>query len=187
MSDIQSIVSLVATLIAITGGAIGLIKYFSDRRKSEVREWQKVIVEQILRENEDKSMSFTRLLDRYRSETQAFREADLTRKEKTDHFLKRVMIELVASGVVDQLARNSYRLRLAVPRPEEIGYRITMRVFDIVNRNPFVYTSDEVAKEIVDSFVEFGFGVSMLRTHITMLEQQGALSSDNEGRLGFPA
>ena len=65
---IAEYIQITATIIGMPAGLIALYKYFSDKRQKELREWQKVVIYKILRQNETRGLTFIDLLSKYRSE-----------------------------------------------------------------------------------------------------------------------
>src|SRR6266446_596892 len=100
LAEMKEIISMIAAVVGVSAGLLGLWKYFSGKREIEVREWQKVVLYKIFRQNELNPISFNSILEKYRIEAQAFVDVDLKKKEVSEDTLRRVLLELVSSNVI---------------------------------------------------------------------------------------
>ena len=185
ITDAQPLVQMAATVIGISGGLFGLYKYFSDKREKELREWQKVVIYKIFRQNEMKALGFTDVLEKYRIEAQAFVGVDLKKKEVSEDALRRVLLELASSSILSMEPSDSFRLKVAVEKPDPFGIlqRVNRELVQMVAPNPFVYTLDEVLKEIAP---KVGIEIPLLRNDLKQAIAQGRFIVDKAGRIAFP-
>lgn len=185
LAAVESLVQMIATGIGILGGSLALFKYFSDKRETELREWQKVVIYRIFRQNEKQAMRFTEILEKYRSEAQAFADVDLTKKEIGEDALRRVLLELTGSGILGMEPMDSFRLRLPAETPDPVGlfHRINAELVDLVSPNPFVYTLDDILKQISP---RVNVPIPLLRTNFRQALAAGNLVADEQGRIAFP-
>jgi len=183
--DYKQIIQITATVIGITGGLLALYKYFADKREKELREWQKVVVYKIFRQNELVTQSFNALLDKYRSEANAFVDIDLKKKEISEDSLRRILLELVSSGILSMELSDSFRLKVSKPKqdPGELADKMNAVLVEIVGANPFVYTIDEVAK---DMSPKVNVPIPLIKNSIRSSIQIGYLVLDDKERLAFP-
>lgn len=180
VADVQMLVQTVATIVAILGGLLALYKYFSDRREQELREWQKVVIYKIFRQNEPRSLSFNEILGYYRSEAQAFAAVNLKKKEISEDALRRVLLELVSSNIITLERNDTFSLKGVKAEMLELVNRELLRV---VGQNPFQYTLDEVVKEISP---KIGMEIPLLRNWLKQSIKQNLLVLDDQGRIAFP-
>lgn len=185
VADIQSFVQTAATIVAISGGMFGLYKYFSDKREKELREWQKVVIYKIFRQNETKVLGFIDILEKYRIEAQAFVAVDLKKTEISEDALRRVLLELTSSNILSFEPNDSFQLKVAKAKsdPQEILDRLNKELVRVVAPNPFVYTLDEVLKEISP---KIGIDIPLLRNSLRYSIDQGFLVLDDKDRIAFP-
>jgi hypothetical protein len=185
LSEFQQVVQVVATIVGISGGTIGLVKYFSDKRNNELREWQKVVLYKILRQNESKAVGFTSLLEKYRIEAQAFRDIDLKKTEVSEDALRRVLLELASSKIVTLETDDSFRLAVSVKKTDvhDLLENINRELVKLIGTNPFVYKLDEVVKEIAP---KVGLEIPILRTELRRSIANGFLTADDSDRIAFP-
>lgn len=182
--DWQQALTSISTTIGIIGGLTGLLKYFSAKRDAELREWQKVIIHKLLRESENASASFARLLERYRSEAQAFEDITVRKSEISEISLRRVLMDMIASGIVLPEAQDSYRLKLAqnTSTPMQQAQELNSEIFKLIGSNPAIYNTEEAAKQIKP---HLPYDVPFLRAHMRMLCDAGALETDSADRLSL--
>ena len=186
LSDTGELLKIAAAVAAIVGGSIGLIKFLADRREKEVREWQKVVLYKILRQDELSPLTFSTLLEKYRVEAQAFSDVDLKKREISEDALRRVLLELVSSNVVSLEPSGSFRLKITLAKIDqfEMQNRLNDELAKLVGANPHVYTLDDVAKEIAP---KLGLHISIVRNTLRVsIEQLGTLEIDSNGHLAFP-
>lgn len=185
LSDLEELFRSVAAIAAIVGGTIGLIKFLTDKREKEVREWQKVVLYRILRQDELNPMAFTTLLEKYRVEAQAFVNVDLKKGEISEDALRRVLLELVSSNVVSLEPSGAFRLKIATTTVDqyELLNRLNAELAKIVGANPHTYTIDEIAKEISP---KIGMDIPILRDTLRVSIAAGFLEEDSNGRIAFP-
>jgi hypothetical protein len=176
---------MAALLIGISGGLLGLYKYFSDKREKELREWQKVVIYKIFRQNEMKALSFTDVLEKYRIEAQAFLDVDLKKKEVSENALRRVLLELASSNILSMEPSDSFRLKVVVEKadPRDLLQQVNRELVRMVAPNPFVYTIDEVLKEIAP---KVGVEIPLLRNDLKQAVTAGKFVVDEAGRIAFP-
>src|SRR5271156_2620707 len=112
LTDIESLVTIGGTTIGIIGGLFGLFKYRLDKKETELREWQKVIIYTIFRRDEDTIyfMSFDNIRNAYLREAQAVQDINLKKKDISENALRRVLIDLTSSGILGMGPSNSFRL-----------------------------------------------------------------------------
>ena len=184
-AEIQQIIQLIATVIGISGGLLALFKYFSDRREKELREWQKVVIYRIFRQNELSPQSFGNLLDKYRSEANAFVDINLKKKEISEDSLRRIILELVSSNIISMEPLDSFRLKVSQQKidPIEMGNKINAALLEIVGANPFVYTLDEVAKQMS---AKLNIPIQLLKNDLRVTIDNNLLEMDDKKRIGFP-
>jgi len=185
LTDVQPMVQLAATVIGISGGLLGLYKYFSDRRDHELREWQKVVIYKLFRRNELKAQSFNDILSQYRGEAQAVAGIDLKKKELSEDTLRRILIELASSGILSMQPGDSFQLKVTVAKVDasEQIQQINDALVEVVGANPHVYTLDEVLKEIAP---KLHMAIPLLRNTINMAIREGNLVLDEKGHVSFP-
>jgi hypothetical protein len=185
VADVQPFVQMTATIVAISGGLLGLYKYFSDKRARELREWQKVVIYKIFRQNETKVLGFIEILEKYRIEAQAFVAVDLKKTEISEDALRRVLLELTSSNILSFELNDSFRLKVAKAKsdPLELLERLNQELVRVVAPNPFVYTLDEVLKEISP---KVGIEIPLLRNTLRQSIDQGFLVLDDKDRIAFP-
>lgn len=183
--DYKQVIQLTATVIGITGGLLALYKYFADKREKELREWQKVVIYKIFRQNELTTQTFNALLDKYRSEANAFADIDLKKKEISEDSLRRILLELVSSGILSMELADSFRLKVSKPKqdPEELYVQINNVLVEMVSSNPYVYTIDEVAKEMSARLKQ---PIPLLKNNLRAGVYVGNLVLDDKERLAFP-
>jgi len=184
--DYKQIIQITATVIGITGGLLALYKYFAERREKELREWQKVVIYKIFRQNELTTQSFTQILEKYRSEATAFEDINLKKKEISEDSLRRVLLELVSSGILSMELADSFRLKVSKPKqdPIELSNLMNTALVEIVGANPFVYTVDEVAKEMSP---KVNVPIPLIKNSIRASIEVGYLVLDDKKRLAFPS
>ncbi len=178
-------VQVAATVIGIAGGLLGLLKYFSDKREKELREWQKVVLYKIFRQNEMDPLSFTSVLEKYRSEAQAFPDIDLKKKEISEDALRRVLLELASSGILSLEPANSFRLKVSVPKIDDtdLRNRINKELVSLIGASPFVYTLDDVARQIAP---KVGLEFQILRSTLLVSIDAGVLEMNDDEKMAFP-
>lgn len=184
--DYKQIIQITATVIGITGGLLALYKYFAERREKELREWQKVVIYRIFRQNELTTQTFTHILEKYRSEATAFEDINLKKKEISEDSLRRVLLELVSSGILSMELADSFRLKVSKPKqdPIELTEKMNTALVEIVGANPFVYTVDEVAKEMSP---KVNVPIPLIKNSIRASIEVGYLVLDDKKRLSFPS
>jgi hypothetical protein len=185
ISDIQELVQLTATVIGISGVLLGLYKYFSNKREKELREWQKVVIYKIFRQNELKTIGFTDILEKYRIEAQASMDIDLKKNEISEDALRRILLELVSSNIIRMEPSDSFRIKLSVEKPDllDIFHKINKELVQMVGQNPFTYSIEEVVKEIAP---KLGIDIPLLRNDLRQAISQGKFVVDKAGRIAFP-
>jgi hypothetical protein len=182
--EIQSLIQLAATLVGILGGLLGLYQYFSDKREKELREWQKVVIYKIFRQNETKPFGFTEILEKYRIEANAFVDIDLKKKEMSEDALRRVLLELCGSDILSMEPQDSFKLNVTEAKydPQSTLQQINKELVNMVGANPYVYTLDEVLKELS---AKVGVAIPLLRTDLKQAIAAGTFALDEQGRIAF--
>jgi hypothetical protein len=172
-------------IVGILGGLLGLYKYFSDKREKELREWQKVVIYKIFRQNETKVLGFTEILEKYRIEAQAFVAIDLKKTEISEDALRRVLLELTSSNILSLEPNDSFQLKVAKakPDPTELLERVNQELLRLVAPNPFVYKLDDVVREISP---RVGIEIPILRNELRKSIEMGYLAIDDQDRIAFP-
>jgi len=184
MMTIAEYVQIVATTIGILAGLLGLYKYFSDKRQKELREWQKVVIYKIFRQNEAKAMTFLDILARYRTEAQAFPAFDLKKSEISDDALRRVLIELTSSNILSMERSDSFRLQGIVKLDwDEKVQLVNQELVRMIASSPFKYTVDEFVKDVAP---KIGMEIPILRGWIKKSIAEKYLEADDQNRLAFP-
>ncbi|MFP5344810.1 MAG: hypothetical protein ACLGGU_04115, partial [Gammaproteobacteria bacterium] len=120
VADVQPFVQVAGTIVGISGGLLALYKYLCDKREKELREWQKVVIYKIFRQNETKPLGFTGILEKYRIEAQAFVAVDLKKTEISEDALRRVLLELTSSNILSLRPNDSFQLQVAEAKPDPI-------------------------------------------------------------------
>lgn len=185
LADTQTVIQLIATVVGISGGLLGLYKYFSDKREKELREWQKVVIYRICRQAETKAYTFLELLEKYRVEAQAVVDVDLKKREMSEDALRRVLLELTSSNILSLEPGDAYKLKVSATKTDLLAtlQLVNQELVRVVAPNPFVYTLDEVLKEIAP---KVGIDIPLLRTDFRQAIAQGNLVQDEQGRVAFP-
>jgi hypothetical protein len=183
----KDVVTISGTVVAIVGGFIGLLKFFSDKRETTIREWQKVVIQKLFQQVEGKSMSFSTILQQYRSEAQAFAAYDLKKAEISEDSLRRVLIELVASNILCMEAKDSYKLYIPKKAMFEDAYELTQKInselVKVIGPSPYMYKLDEVAKKIGEAV---GVAFQLIKGNLLQSIDAGLLMEDKEGYIAFP-
>jgi hypothetical protein len=184
ITDVQPFVQMVATLAGLSGGLFGLYKYFSDKREKELREWQKVVIYKIFRQKEMEALSFSLILEKYQIAAQAFIDIDLKKKEISEDALRRVLLELASSGILTIKPLDAFQLKVVVDKPDPLDKfnKINQALVEMVAKNPYVYTLDEVLKEIAP---KVGEEIPLLRTSLKQSIAQGIFVVNKEGKIAF--
>lgn len=181
LADAQSLVEIAGTTIGILGGLFGLYKYVTDKRENELREWQKVVIYKIFRQNQQlSSLSFMDIREKYLREAQTFVDINLTKKEIGDDALRRILLELTSSSILSMGPLDSFRLN-APPDPNLLD-RANQELAKMIAPDPFVYTVDQVAREIAP---KVGQEVPIFRTSLLQSVAMGAFVLDEKGRIAF--
>jgi hypothetical protein len=184
LAEAQSFVQLAATVIGLCGGLVGLYKYLSDKREKELREWQKVIIYALCRQNENKALSFVDILAKYRTEAQAVIGVTPSRTEISENALRRILLELASSNILVMEPNDAFRLKISKekPDPQEVLDHINQELVRIVGANPFTYTVEEVVKEISS---QLGIAIPLIRTSLRQAIALGNFDIDKEDRIAF--
>ena len=184
--DIKAIIELTATVIGIGGGLFGLYKYFSDQREKELREWQKVIIYKIFRQEEQKSLSFGRILEKYRSEGLATPKFNLKKEEINEYTLRRILLELTSSGILTQFPSDSFKLEIQKTFDiEKANLAFFKKQDDLIDKNKF--TIREVAIEMWEFSKSLGdeIPISRIQTDIRQGIKEGYYKLNENGCIGF--
>jgi len=182
MSTAES-VQIVATIIGMPAALVALYKYFSDQRQKELREWQKVVVYKILRQNEIKALPFLELLSAYRTEAQAFPAFDLKKSEISEDTLRRVLLELVSAYVVSIEPSDSFRLQGIIKLGwDEKVQAVNRELARLVAPSPHTFTVDDFVKEAAP---RIGMEIPVLRAWIRRSITEKYLEVDDQDRLAF--
>ncbi len=184
LADLQEVIKMSVAVVGVSGGLVGLLKYFSGKREKELREWQKVVLYKIFCQDESNPLNFSTILEKYRIEAQAFIDIDLKKKEMSEDTLRRVLLELVSSNVLTFEPGGSFQLKVSVPKvdPYDKLESINKELVKLVGSNPFVYTIDEVAKEIAP---KVDMDIPILKNAIRQGIDSGNLEIDDNKRIAF--
>ncbi len=184
LSGMKEIVTVSATVIAIVGGLLGLVKFFSDKREVNIKEWQKVVIQKLFEQSDDKILSFGRVLEKYRSEAQAFAAYNLKKGEISEDSLRRVLIELTASNILCMKDKDAYKLNIDESKIDqyELQQKMNSELVKIIGASPFVYTLDEVAKQIGH---KLGIEFQLVKGSLKLSIDQDLIEEDEKGRIAF--
>jgi hypothetical protein len=181
----KDVIQSTAAVIGVAGGLVGLYKYLSEKREKELREWQKVIIYRIFRQDELSSLTFSRILEKYRIEAQAIRDFDLNKKEISEDALRRVLLELSSSGILNLVPSDSFKLKVEVPKLDvtERFEQFNSELFNLIGSSPFVYTLEDVANRLAD---KIGIAPLRLQADMNNFVGQGQLVMNEDRRIAFP-
>jgi len=146
----KDLFSAIATTVGIAGGLAGLAKYFSDRQEKETREWQKVSIYRVLRENESYPTRFTQIRDSHRAEGGA---VNVSRKDLNEDEIRRALLEMKASGIVEFYPDDSFKLDIIEPKfdPAAEFQKLNLAIDKVIGEAPpFPYSLNEAASRIAE-------------------------------------
>jgi hypothetical protein len=146
----KDIFSAIAATVGIAGGLIGLSKYFSDRQEKETREWQKVSIYRVLRENESRPTRFAQIRDSHRAEGGAVR---VRRKDLDEDEIRRALLEMKASGIIEFYPDDSFSLDIIEKKTDPLVelQRLNEAIYKVIGENPpFTYYLNEAASKIAE-------------------------------------
>ncbi len=146
----KDLFSAIAATVGIAGGLVGLAKYFSDRQEKETREWQKVSIYRVLRENESNSTRFAQIRDSHRAEGGA---VNVRKKDLNEDEIRRALLEMKASGIVKFFPDDSFRLDIIEPKIDLTAelQRVNLAVDKVIGEAPpFTYSLKEAASQIAE-------------------------------------
>ena len=185
---INAIVEQTATIIGIVGGLFGMYKYFSNQREKEIREWQKVIVYKIFREQERSEetnlLNFETILVKYQNAGLVTSKFNLNKKDINEDTLRRILLELTSSGILVQVLPDSFKLNVIEPSIDidEKYDLINVRIGELIGPNPGVFTKEEVAARIAP---EFGEPIPLFISNLITMVESGFLEMNQDNRLSF--
>lgn len=146
----KDLFSAIAATVGIAGGLAGLAKYFSDRQEKETREWQKVSIYRVLRENQSTPTKFAVIRDSHRAEGGA---VNVRKKDLVEDEIRRALLEMKASGIVAFCPDDSFRLDISEPKfdPAAEFQKASLAIDQVIGEAPpFTYSVKEAASQIAE-------------------------------------
>ena len=181
----KNLIELIMMGTGIGGGLFGMYKHFSNLREKEIREWQKVIIIKILRQEEQDSLKFETILEKFRSEAQSFDKYNLKKEEFNENTLRRIILELASSNIIIQLQDNRFKLNIFTPKVDK--YEMSMKIDKLLNKlvgeNRFTYSPEQVAARISEAT---GAPKDILLADYYNGIKEGYFVLDEHNRMAFP-
>jgi hypothetical protein len=118
LETLKDIVGIVGTIVGVAGFVFAIVKHFGEVRDKNVREWQKVIVQKLLQKYGGTELTFDRIKELYRTEAQAFEGEKLSKSDISEDSLRRVLVELVSTGIAAQGTGDHYSLKIGLTAPD---------------------------------------------------------------------
>lgn len=146
----KDFISVVAATVGVAGGLVGLKKFFSDRQEKETREWQKVSIYRVLRENESKPTAFTKIRDAHWAEGGV---VNIRKKDLAENEIRRALLEMKASGIVEFYPDDSFKLDIIEPKfdPAAEFQKLSLAIDKVIGEAPpFTYSINEAASKIAE-------------------------------------
>jgi hypothetical protein len=135
-------------------GASSLLLFYIDRRKNETKEhnlsWQQTVIHHIFQRSSNRWLSFDEIKREYRSEATAG-PISVTATELSDEALRRILIRMVSSRVIDQKGGDKYCLSALSEESLEFSMRDAMTSL-ISAIGPGGAVNSELNQTIVDKF-----------------------------------
>ncbi len=106
---------------------------------------------------------------------------NLTKKEISKDALRRVILELVSSKILDIFPKDSYKLRVV---NNYINYeKVIQELYTKIGPHPFVYNEEEIVKEISPKVdVEY---YNLLGLLAQFIENDRIFEKDESGKIGI--
>jgi cytochrome P450 len=101
-----------SAIVAASTLVFAVMSRWREARNARVLEWQRGVVHSIFQKEESQPLSFNRIIQLYRSEASAFSTHKLKPDELSADALRKILIGLVSSRVLDQRGGDNYALHI---------------------------------------------------------------------------
>lgn len=213
LSENAETIKLVATLIGIAGGLLGFFKFY-DQKQSDIadrkkkrgeslelerekaararqasdRAWLQAALHQIFHESETPDLAFDELFEKVIGSAYMDEAVELTKSSFNRKYLRRLLVEMISKGVIEQTAHDVYSLKLRVLSQQDILSRTLIEnnaaadeIIRVVRNSPQTYNS----RGLVDQLKNAGISLSQMQFEVLLkqLEEQfNLITRDDAGK-----
>ena len=137
---------------------VGVYKAWRRFDADRLRDWQKVVVYNIIEKSFPQPVDFDQIRSRYLETVQAFGEFSIPRKNIRDSALVRVLLDLLESGVVARIGDGRYTIPVAGPSNQELLDRMRRMnaladaVLTVLSSDSGRYNRDELRNRLGQQF-----------------------------------
>lgn len=110
LEEISFLAAAVSAVVATLTFIVFVWNSLSASKNEEKRDWQRVVISEIFQQHPEKFFSFAELLEKYRSASVDYNGTPLKRSELTKNALRRIIVDLVSSRIIDQFHEDRYKL-----------------------------------------------------------------------------
>ena len=137
---------IVAGLVAAGTFVFSLLSDYKRLNENDIRTWQKTIIYKIVTDAAPKTVHFGNIRKEYVTEAAANQQFDVPREELDDTVTRRILLELVADGVLILTDRDSYSVNMR--KHETDRYETLMKGYGSTIEKMSIFT--EKYRELVE-------------------------------------
>ena len=130
---VRGVAIAVSAVVAMLTFVISSLSERRKRRSVDVRQWQKVVIAELFQSKTKGTMTFDEILRSYQAEANEFSNVKLKSGELSRQTLRRILVELVSGGIIEQgegdnFLLNSFQIHSATHRAEmEKSFQANMK------------------------------------------------------------
>ena len=194
IDNVSKISGIAIALVAVVTFIISVMDNREERRDARISSWRKVAIQEALQDAQSNELKITDILTELRELAWETPGLDIQKEELSKEEIRELLLEMIASGIVEQNKGDIYNLRFAQKTTDqkttdleaifvdqhERAEKFKRRLLEKLSRMPGHYSMEEIFEEIASplDFNHIDYNVIM-----GFYQQWGVIEIDEDRRV----
>lgn len=114
IDNVSKVSGIAIAIVAVVTFVISVMDNLEERRDNRINSWRKVAIQKALQDAPGNELKITDILTKVRDSAWEASDLDLRKEELSKERIRELLLEMIASGIVDQNKDDIYNLRFAL-------------------------------------------------------------------------
>ena len=189
IDNVSKISGIAIALVAVVTFVISVMDNREERRDARISSWRKVAIQEALQDAQSNKLKITEILTKLRELAWETPDLDIQKEELSKEKIRELLLEMIASGIVEQNKDDIYYLRFAQKTTNleaifvdkyERAENFKRELLEKLSRMPGHYSMEEIFEEIASplDFDRIDYNATM-----GAFQQLGVIEIDEDRRV----
>ena len=194
IDSVSKVSGIAIAVVAVVTFIISVMDNREERRDNRINSWRKVAIQKALQDAPNNELEIANILTEVRDSAWEISNLNLHKEELSEERIRELLLEMIASGIVDQNKNDMYNLRFALKTTSDAdefvarnmaedfnkGNRFRIDLQDKLNMTPGHFSTEVIFEEVAKPLNIDPIQYQML---INMFEAIGVIEIDEDGNV----